>query len=126
MKKYFKGIDHPAIACDDSVKLTGWYCDVLGYEVLAQTDNNTFIIKAPGGTFIEMIPKDGTARQERNICTPGMSHLALRVSDFGKAVEALDKAGVKWMGEEAGAVGGGKLRSFYDPEGNMLQIVFRG
>lgn len=126
MKNYFTGIDHPALACDDSVKLTDWYCRVLGYEIMAQTDNNTFIIKAPDGTFIEMMPKDGSERPQRNVCTPGMSHLALRVSDLDKAVEALDKAGVKWMGDATGAVGGGKLRSFYDPEGNMLQVVCRG
>ena len=30
-----------------------------------------------------------------------------------------------WTGDEAEAVGGGRLRNFVDPDGNMLQIVER-
>lgn len=126
MKNLITGIDHPAIACDDTVKLSEWYCSVLGYVIMARTDNDTFIIKAPDGTYIEMMPRDESQRPDRNVCTPGLSHLALRVSDLDEAVKALEKAGVKWMGEAIAAVGGGTLRSFYDPEGNMLQVVYRG
>ena len=125
MKEVFTGIDHPALAADDVVKLTQWYCDVLGYAVQAKTDKPVFIIKAPDGTFIEMMPKDETSRPERMICTPGWSHLALRVSDMDAAIAALDKFGVKWMGAEFEAVGGGRIRNFTDPEGNILQIVQR-
>ena len=34
-------------------------------------------------------------------------------------------AGVRWLGPPGEAVGGGALRSFLDPEDNMLQIVAR-
>ncbi|MDR1723531.1 MAG: VOC family protein [Tannerella sp.] len=125
MKIVFKGIDHPALAAEDVVSLTKWYCEVLGYEIIAQTDKPVFIIKAPDGTYIEMMPKDDTPRQMRTICTPGWSHLALRVSDFDAAVAALDKHGVVWEGAEFEAVGGGRIRNFTDPEGNVLQIVKR-
>jgi len=125
MKDVFTGIDHPAIAADDVVALTQWYCDVLGYEVLVKTDKPVFIIKAPDGTFIEMMPKDETLRPERTICTPGFSHLALRVSDMDAAMAALDKHGVAWTGAEFKAAGGGRIRNFTDPEGNMLQILQR-
>jgi len=125
MKEVFTGIDHPAIAVDDVVMMTQWYCDVLGYEVHAQTDKPVFIIKAPDGTYIEVMPKDDTPRPERMICTPGWSHLALRVKDMDAAMASLDKKGVAWMGAEFEAVGGGRIRNFTDPEGNMLQIVQR-
>ncbi|MDR2473879.1 MAG: VOC family protein [Tannerella sp.] len=125
MKNYFLGIDHPALACDDVTGLTKWYCETLGYKVMTQTDKPIYIIEAPDGTYIEMMPKDDTARPARNVCTPGWSHLALRVDNFDAAVEALDKHEVKWEGAEFGAVGGGRIRNFTDPEGNLLQIVSR-
>ncbi|MDR1672851.1 MAG: VOC family protein [Bacteroidales bacterium] len=125
MKQIILGIDHPAVAAADVTKLTQWYCDVLGYEIIAQTDKPVYIIKAPDGTYIEMMPEDGTPRQKRNVCTPGWSHLALRVADMDAAVAALDKHQVAWEAPEFEAVGGGRIRNFFDPEGNMLQIVQR-
>jgi len=125
MKNVFIGIDHPAIAVKDVGKMTQWYCDVLGYEVFARIDKPVYIIKAPDGSFIEVMPEDGAPRPERNVCTPGWSHLALRVSNMDKAIAELDKHHVAWQGPEFEAVGGGRIRNFSDPEGNMLQIVQR-
>ena len=125
MKDVFLGVDHPAIAVNDVEKITKWYCDVLGYEVLVRIDKPVYIIKAPDGTYMEVMPEDGSPRPLRNVCTPGWSHLALRVSDMDKAIAELDKHNVPWEGPEFGAVGGGRIRNFFDPEGNMLQIVQR-
>jgi len=125
MKTVFLGIDHPAIAVKDVEKITQWYCDVLGYEVFVRNEKPVYIIKAPDGSFIELMPEDGSPRQERNVCTPGWSHLALRVSDMDKAMLELDKHNVSWTGPEFEAVGGGRIRNFTDPEGNMLQILQR-
>jgi glyoxylase I family protein len=125
MKDVFTGIDHPAIAAIDVNSLTNWYCATLGYRVFAKTDKPVYIIEAPDGTFIEMMPKDETERPDRTVNTPGWSHLALRVSDMDAAIAALDRVGVEWTGSEFEAVGGGRIRNFTDPEGNMLQIVQR-
>jgi glyoxylase I family protein len=124
MKKIILGIDHPALAADDVEKLTKWYCDILGYEVFARTEKPVYIIKAPDGTYIEMMPRDGSMRPQRSVNTPGWSHLALRVANLDKAIAALDKY-VLWEGREFGAAGGGRIRNFFDPEGNLLQIVQR-
>ena len=125
MKSVFLGIDHPAIAVKDVEKVAQWYCNVLGYEIFARTDKPINIIKAPDGTYVEVMPEDGSPRPQRNVCTPGWSHLALRVSDMDKAIAELDKHNVAWGGEEFVAVGGGRIRNFSDPEGNMIQIVQR-
>ncbi|MDR2383682.1 MAG: VOC family protein [Prevotellaceae bacterium] len=125
MKNVFLGIDHPAIAADDVEKLAKWYCDVLGYEVYLKTEKPVYMIIAPDKTLIEIMPKDANPRQPRTVCTPGWSHLALRVSNMDEAIVALDKSEVEWEGAEFEAVGGGRIRNFLDIEGNMVQIVER-
>lgn len=122
----FTGIDHPAIAANDVEKLADWYCEVLDYEKFFKDPQPIWIIKAADGSYIEIMPKDDNPRQQRTVCTPGLSHLALRVSDFEAAVAQLDSKGVVWTSGVFEAKGGGKIRNFEDPEGNMLQIVDRG
>ena len=119
------GIDHPAIAVKDIHEMVKWYCDVLNYEVECQMDPPVYLLKAADGSFIEVMPIDETQRPERTTWTPGWSHLALRVENMDAAIEYLDTHNVKWLSEVVPPVGGGKLRSFEDPEGNMWQIVER-
>lgn len=119
------GVDHPAIAADNVLKLVDWYVSVLGMTIKAKTENNTHLLESADGVFLEMMQNDGTARPQRTTFAPGLSHLAFRVKDYAEAEKALTKAGVNWTGEAIVAVGGGKLRSFLDIEGNLLQIVQR-
>lgn len=121
----FTGIDHPAIAANDVENLAKWYCEVLDFEIFYSDEQPVFLVKAADGTYIEIMPKDENPRQERTVCTPGYSHLALRVSDLDAAIQKLDAAGVVWTSDVFGAKGGGQLRNFEDPDGNMLQIVER-
>lgn len=125
MQTFLTGIDHPAVASENVDQLAEWYCDVLGYEKFHRDDKPVWMLKAPDGSLIEIMPRDDTQRPERTTWTPGWSHLALRVKNIEEAVNTLDKKGVKWMGETVEAIGGGKVRSFADPEGNMLQVVER-
>lgn len=120
------GIDHPAIAVSDVIRVSAWYCRVLGYTVQHRDDAKPAqLLRAPDGTFLEVMPQLAVPRPLRECCTPGHSHLAFRVADYAKAVAWLDGQGVTWLGDEVTAMGGGRLRSFSDPDGNMLQIVER-
>ena len=119
------GVDHPALAADDVDKLSDWYCDVLGYEKVVRHEKPVWILRAPYRTLLEIMPRDDTPRPVRTTWTPGWSHLAIRVSDFDAAVVELDQKGIRWTGDETGAIGGGRVRNFVDPEGNMLQILER-
>ena len=121
----FTGIDHPAVAASDPVALADWYCENLGYKLNFKNEKNVCIIEAPDGSFIEIMPKDDTTRPERTTWTPGWSHLALRVDDFDAACRYIKSRGIVFSAPEANAIGGGKVRNFNDPEGNMLQLVWR-
>jgi catechol 2,3-dioxygenase-like lactoylglutathione lyase family enzyme len=80
-----------------------------------------------GGAMIELMParEAGPEPAEAKRFQPGVRHLALRVSDFEQAYLALKALGVTFLMEPTAAIGGGKLVSFRDPEGNELQIVQR-
>ncbi|MGB3851305.1 MAG: VOC family protein [Tunicatimonas sp.] len=120
------GIDHPALAADNLTSLSQWYCDTLGYMLFfAHPNKPVHILKAPDGTLFEMMQKDASTRPKRQVLTPGWSHLALRVDDLAQAIRHLDEQRVRWLSEIVPAIGGGQLRSFADPEGNMLQVVAR-
>ncbi len=119
------GIDHPAVAAEDVDRLSDWYCDVLGYAKVVRHEKPVWILRAPDGTLLEVMPRDDTPRPVRTTWTPGWSHLALRVDDFDAAMAELEQKGVAWTGDEMEAVGGGRVRNFLDPEGNMLQILQR-
>ena len=87
----FLGIDHPAVAADDVEKLSDWYCDVFGYEKWFLNPKPVWMLKAPDGTLLEIMPKDDTLRQNRTTWTPGWSHLALRVENIEQAIIFLEK-----------------------------------
>lgn len=127
----FIGIDHPAIACRDVQSQIDWYCRHLGMSVVAKTTTPVCAIvgyeRTPNGAMIELMPirDEGMAPEHVGRFAPGLRHLAFRVDNFDKAYNALKAAGVSFLGEVVNAMGGGKLISFRDPEGNELQIVER-
>ena len=124
------GIDHPGVAANDVEQLADWYCAVFGYEKWFRHRNAglakpVWMLKAPDGTLLEVMPKDDTARPDRTTWTPGWSHLALRVANIDEAIAFLDAKGVTWGGTVTEAIGGGKVRNLFDPDGNRLQILER-
>lgn len=129
-ESFFLGIDHPGVAANDVEQLADWYCQVFGYEKWFRHRpvgpfKPVWMLKAPDGTLLEVMSKDDTARPERTTWTPGWSHLALRVKNIDEAIAFLDTQNVTWGGEVINAIGGGKVRNLFDPDGNMLQILER-
>lgn len=121
----FRGLDHPAVAVSDADAMADWYCDVLGYRRRSGQAGAVWLLESPDGTYLEVMKEDGSPRPDRGTHTPGWSHLALRVSDLDAAIAALDARGVEWTADVVEAVGGGRLRSFADPDGNIWQVVER-
>jgi glyoxylase I family protein len=81
----------------------------------------------PGSCTLELMPiKDPGPRPSDvpRLC-PGIRHFAVLVSDFEKAYARMKEAGVPFLFDPVVAIGGGRIVSFRDPEGNEVQIVQR-
>jgi glyoxylase I family protein len=129
----FEAIDHPAISCYDVRKLADWYCENLGMQVISdngQTPPSLVLAYSKNikdGAVLELMPvKDpGVNPIETPRFCPGLRHFAVRVSNFDQAYAQLGAAGIEFLFEPVIAVGGGKIVSFRDAEGNEVQIVQR-
>ncbi len=125
----FTGFDHPAIGCRDVRAMAAWYCDRLGMRVVADNgqDPPAVLVGYGDGVTFELMPArdPGPAPAGQPRFAPGLRHVALRVSDFDAAYDALRAAGVTFVGDPGPALGGGRIAGFRDPEGNELQIVQR-
>jgi glyoxylase I family protein len=129
----FTALDHPAIACFDVVKQANWYCRNLGMQVIASNGQMppAMVIgygdSLTGAAMIELMPVKDAGPDPATLArfSPGLRHVALRVSNFDAAYAKLKELGVVFTTEVGQAVGGGKTILFRDPEGNELQIVER-
>lgn len=120
-----KGFDHPSVAAENVETLSNWYCDVLGFEVIFKDPRPIWLLKAPDGVILEILPIDANPRPVRTNLTPGWSHVAFGVDDIEAGIAHLDTFKVEWTSPLSPATGGGKVRTFKDPEGNTLQLVQR-
>jgi glyoxylase I family protein len=120
-----KGVDHPAVAAENVETLSNWYCEVLGFEIIFKDPRPIWLLKAPDGVILEILPIDENPRQLRTNLTPGWSHVAFGVDDIEAGIAHLDSYNVVWTSPLSPATGGGQVRTFKDPEGNTLQLVQR-
>lgn len=136
-------LDHVAIAANSTDAMVKWYEETLGLVVHAVSGPNppqtqkVYLIGPPvprgsastngilHGMLIEVMPKNETPRHDRNSHEPGLSHVAWYVEDFDSALAHLQSKNVKFLSDVIPAIGGGRIISFADNEGNMTQIVER-
>jgi glyoxylase I family protein len=125
-------LDHIAIACRDVELMREWYERVLDFEVRARKAPSrpdasaaTYLVgSAEGMGSLELTPDDGTVAERRPF-TGGLAHVAFQVDDLAAWEKRLEDARVRWLGPAVDAMGGGRVRSFLDLEGNLLQLVER-
>jgi glyoxylase I family protein len=122
----FAGVDHIAIAAQDPARLADWYCEHLGFRALSDNgkERPTRLLAGAAGGMIEMMPDDESPPPGRELFDRGLSHLAVRVSDLDRALARLRQSGVD-VAEPVAAAGGGRVATFRDPEGNVVQVVER-
>ena len=122
----FSGVEHFAIAAKDTARLAQWYRDVLGFTVIYDNKKEppTFFVRLGAGSTMEMIPASEAARGTRKTNDPGLSHFALSVASFDAAQADLKAKGIE-LRDIRDASRGVKVGYFDDPEGNLVQVIYR-
>jgi glyoxylase I family protein len=133
-------LDHYAIAAHDTTAMAKWYEKVFGLVIHVAAGPNppqkqkVYLIGPPArdaaarvtqGMMIEIMPRNDSPRHERNSHEPGYSHAAWYVADFDAALAHLKSHNIEFTSDVIQAIGGGRIISFKDCEGNMTQIVER-
>ena len=121
-------VEHLALAASDPAALARWYCETPGFEEAATFEaDRTYFIRLPSGGMLEIIPASTDAslilasREEKR----GFDHLAFSVDDFESSYRDLQMKGISFTGPVRGVPGGNQIVFFRDPEGNLLQLVYR-
>ncbi|WP_319478387.1 VOC family protein [Marispirochaeta aestuarii] len=119
-------IEHLGIMAGNTRILAEWYQSVLGFTILVEIPGEapTFLLRqAGGGAFLEIMPKSDECSMPDSSGKSFM-HIALRVENFDAALEGLRSLQIP-IEKIKSAPGNAQLAFFRDPEGNLLQFVYR-
>jgi glyoxylase I family protein len=122
----FSGFEHTAIAAHDSKNLAEWYVRIFGLQVVYDNGKAppTYLLKAPDGSVIEILPAGPGEKTDYDQRQPGLRHLALTVPDFDAALDHLRKQGIDQFFDSRQSEEN-RLIFFRDPEGNILHLIWR-
>ena len=118
------GYSHVAISVTDLAAARGFYCDLLGFEVLPRPD-----FGFPGLWLrVGSLQLHLAAADEPISPGPGFPHFALFVptDEFDATIEPVRAAGVKMLGEPSSRVDfGTPVRAAFitDPSGNVIELT---
>ena len=120
------GFEHVAIAALDSKALADWYIKLFGLRTVFDNGKQppTFLLKAPDGMVIEILPATNGEKNVGNQTATGFRHLAITVDDYGEAESHLRQHGITEFIERR-ETEKSKLLFFRDPEGNILHLIWR-
>jgi len=120
-----KGIEHTAIASPDPARLAQWYVDHLQFVInWRPLNSSTVFVKAANGSMIEIIEASSTAGPSFGLRDAGLRHLAIEVTDFAAAYQALTNKGIRFLTEPE-THGGNTVAFFADCDGNILHLLHR-
>ena len=124
------GLDHVVLRVTDALRMTRFYCDVLGCRIERSRQELGLVQLRAGQSMIDLVTVDGELGQKGG-AAPGkegrnMDHFALQIEPFDPlaVIAHLIKHGVV-PGETKqryGANGTGPSIYISDPEGNTIEL----
>jgi catechol 2,3-dioxygenase-like lactoylglutathione lyase family enzyme len=138
-----KGIHHMAVVTTDLARLSRFYVDTIGFEIVSAGgwepgvevyDRNLelhdsaaqMMLLRAGNTYLEMFqfsnPPGRAKDASWRTCDNGYMHLCLEVTDINGEYQRMSDAGMKFNGPP---FDGGTLRATYgkDPDGNIIELL---
>ncbi|QZN95274.1 VOC family protein [Symbiopectobacterium purcellii] len=120
-------IHHIAIIASDYRKSKAFYCDVLGFELLAETyraerDSWKGDLALKGRYVIELFSFPSPPQRPTQPESCGLRHLAFAVADIDEACAALQRAGVTYEPVRVDEFTLRRFTFFRDPDGLPLEL----
>jgi len=120
-------VEHVGVYARDSAALAAWYARILGLKEIRRVERGdrppVVFLGGERGTVVEILPTDAEPA-ERDLSSPGFTHLGVVVDDLDAQRERLSGLGVEVWGVRSTS-NGWKIGYFRDPEGNTLELVQR-
>ena len=121
-------IEHIAIYAHDPEALARWYEKHVGLRVVRRLEKEGrppiyFLASEGSGAEIEILPTE-RPRVDRDLTSPGFSHVGFVVEGFEQARRRLAAAKIRLHGVRETS-NGWRIGYFEDPEGNAIEIVHR-
>jgi lactoylglutathione lyase len=121
MENLFIGVEHIGIKALEMEKAIRFYIEVLGFKFLHRIKPGEveLVFLELGGTVVELVEVVDGFKFEDGV----VNHLAIRVSDIGKAIEQLKKHQVELTTFEPMSLGEGRYNFFFrGPSGERLEL----
>jgi glyoxylase I family protein len=120
-------VEHLGIYAKDPEALSQWYREKLGFSVVRKLEKGgrppIYFLKGEGGWELEILPSPSSPR-EKQLTDPGYSHIGLVVDSFEQTESFLQSKGIS-LHDVRDTSNGWKIGYFEDPEGNILEVVYR-
>ncbi len=118
------GIEHVCICSLDKWVLKSWYQKTFGLESIFINGEETAFIRAADGAVLEFTDAETAGNQgAKNV--NGFSHIAFSVEQFDGIEEKLKLMDILIEKTSGTPEDNTRMIFFRDPEGNMIQVVFR-
>ena len=139
-----RGLHHTSITTGDRDRLVAFYRDLLGFEVVSQSEwaggnavaDAIFDLKdsavkmamlRTSNAYLEIFefanPQGRAADPARPVCDQGVTHLCLCVTDIQGEYQRLSAAGMRFHCPPQGAGGVGGATYGRDPDGNIIELI---
>jgi catechol 2,3-dioxygenase-like lactoylglutathione lyase family enzyme len=138
------GLHHASITTPDRDRLVAFYRDLLGFEVVRQSewaggnpmadaiyDLKDSAVKMAmlrtANAYLEVFqfenPKGRTGALDRPVCDAGVTHICLTVTDIEGEYARLSAAGMRFHCPPQAAPGVGAATYGRDPDGNIVELI---
>lgn len=122
----FTGVEHTGLAARDTCAMADWYVKTFGLKIVSDNGKTppAFMLKAPDGRMIEILPATSGAPAAYDQFLHGLRHLAWQVTDFDAALAHVRAQGVTEFFDHRESADF-RLIFFRDPEGNLMHLIWR-
>ncbi len=121
------GYHHLSLSVTDLAKSTEWYQQVLGLDVAAEIEGDSFRrtrLRAASGVTLTLTRHEQQSGERFDECRPGMDHVALQVENVEALKDRFDELGVDHSDVKRTS-GGTAMITLRDPD-NIQVEVFGG